>query len=231
MAMQISCRQPGCVPLETAITVVFPKPPRKMKKKRTPQQHKKDKNTIEKEEEEEVPSFPKPLLPNLEESRIGGNFKTRILKPLSDVTQDDVLDALPPSFTGGRRTVESICIKARDVIFAQIGQLVGGADEESKDAVGGRKLVAEYLKMCLEEYVEKGCVPPEWGEKDGWGSLLDEKEDNYNNANNTEVTEASAAPKVDDTKSGGGIKWGEGNIVFKRPTEEDDEDSAEKDGK
>jgi len=43
MAMQVSCRQPGCVPLETAITVVFPKPPRKMKKKRnTAQQQQQD---------------------------------------------------------------------------------------------------------------------------------------------------------------------------------------------
>jgi len=236
MAMQVSCRQPGCVPLETAITVVFPKPPRKMKKKKrnTPQQQQQQNNNDENKEEEEIPSFPKPLLPNLEESRIGGNFKTRILKPLSDVTRDDVLDALPPSFTGGRRTVESICIKARDMIFAQIGQLVGTSsdpNEESRDAVEGRKLVAEYLKMCLTEYVEKGCVPPEWGEKDGWGSNKAEEEkkgsDNNNANNSDEEAEATTAPKAD-----GGIKtWGEGNIVFKRPTEDDDDDNDEKDGK
>jgi len=244
MAMQVSCRQPGCVPLETAITVVFPKPPRKMKTKRrnnTPQQqlqHLKN-NDNDNEEKEEIPSFPKPLLPNLEESRIGGNFKTRILKPLSDVTQDDVLDALPPSFTGGRRTVESICIKARDMIFAQIGQLVGGTDEESRDAVEGRKLVAEYLKLCLDEYVEKGCVPPEWGEKDGWGSNKKEegRDNGNNNANNSEDKEvakvATSATKANDTNKSGGDtkKWGEGNIVFKRPTEESDEDNDEKDGK
>jgi len=105
MAMQVSCRQPGCVPLETAITVVFPKPPRKMKKKRNTaqQQQQQDNNSTtndNNEKEEEVPSFPKPLVPNLEESRIGGNFKTRILKPLSDVTKDDVLDALPPLLCG-----------------------------------------------------------------------------------------------------------------------------------
>mmetsp|Transcript_32027 Transcript_32027/g.41387 ORF Transcript_32027/g.41387 Transcript_32027/m.41387 type:complete len:268 (+) Transcript_32027:114-917(+) len=231
MAMQVSCRQPGCVPLETAITVVFPKPPRKMKKKRnTAQQQQQDnKSTNDKhEKEEEVPSFPKPLLPNLEESRIGGNFKTRILKPLSDVTKDDVLDALPPSFAGGRRTVESICIKARDMIFAQIGQLVGGDgggdNEDSTDSVEGRRLVAEYLKVCLDEYVERGCVAPEWGEKDGWGSKDD---DTANNGGDKKVAEDVSATKDDDTKSGG-IKWGEGNIVFKRPAEDDDD---EEDGK
>lgn len=30
----------------------------------------------------------------------GGTFKTKILLPLSEVTKDDVLDALPPSFKG-----------------------------------------------------------------------------------------------------------------------------------
>ena len=236
MAMQVSCRQPGCVPLETAITVVFPKPPCKFKKKKkrnATQNSANDKqNNEEAEEEEEVPSFPKPLLPNLEESRIGGNFKTRILKPLADVTKDDVLDALPPSFAGGRRTVESICIKARDMIFAQIGQLVGGSsggEEESKDSVEGRRLVAEYLKVCLNEYVERGCVPPEWGEKDGWGSSSKEGDDeNDDTAKKSEDENISEyAGTNDDTKSGS-IKWGEGNIVFKRPTEEDND---EKDGK
>lgn len=231
MAMQVSCRQPGCVPLETAITVVFPKPPSKLKKKKRSATHQQqnDKENEEAEKEEEVPSFPKPLLPNLEESRIGGNFKTRILKPLADVTKDDVLDALPPSFTGGRRTVESICIKARDMIFAQIGQLVGnGSEEESKDSVEGRRLVAEYLKVCLNEYVERGCVPPEWGEKDGWGSSTSKEDEDDDTAEKSEdKKEDAAATKDDDTKSGS-IKWGEGNIVFKRPTEEDND---EKDGK
>ena len=233
MAMQVSCRQPGCVPLETAITVVFPKPPSKLKKKKrnaTQQNNGDDTESKDaKEEEGEIPSFPNPLLPNLEESRIGGNFKTRILKPLSDVTKDDVLDALPPSFTGGRRTVESICIKARDMIFAQIGQLVGnnGSEDESnnKDSVEGRRLVAEYLKVCLNEYVERGCVPPEWGEKDGWGNSTSNDDDNDDTAKKSEdkdITKDADATKDDNTKSGG-MKWGKGNIVFKRPTDEDDE--------
>ena len=238
MVMQVSCRQPGCVPLETAITVVFPRPPRKMKKKKRSAvvaQEEENKDDDDAADEEEIPSFPKPLLPNLEESRIGGNYKTRILKPLSDVTQDDVLDALPPSFTGGRRTVESICIKARDMIFAQIGQLVGNGDDDAttttndgkeSSSVKGRKLVAEYLKVCLEEYVERGCVPPEWGEKEGWGS---------SNSGNTKTTTTEEKKDSDGKNADNSVdadkntkKWGEGNIVFKRPTEDDDND--EKDG-
>lgn len=56
MAMQVSCRQPGCVPLETAITIVFPKPPRKITKKKkrnaTLKNNGSDKENEEKEEEE-----------------------------------------------------------------------------------------------------------------------------------------------------------------------------------
>ncbi len=168
MVMQVSCRQPGCVPLETAITIVFPKPPRTKKaKKKTSidQQQLVDGDESEILVEQQLPpSFPRPLIPDLEESRIGGSFKTRILKPLSDVTLDDVLDALPPSFNGGRRTTLSLCIRARDMMVAQIGQLVG--DDDSRDCVEGRKLVAEYLRGYLEEYIAGGCVPPKWGEGD-----------------------------------------------------------------
>ena len=156
MVMQVSCRQPGCVPLETVVTVVFPRPPVARKKRG------KQSAAPVAGQTDETPSFPQPLLPGLEESRIGDSSKTRILKPLGDVTSDDVLDALPPSFEGGRRTTESLCLKARDMTFAQIGQLVG--NDDTSDAKEGRRLVAEYLKVCLEEYVERGCQAPEWGE-------------------------------------------------------------------
>lgn len=175
MVMQVSCRQPGCVPLETAITIVFPKPPRTKKTMRkassigkllidSTDQQQEANGEESKTEEDAPPSFPQPLIPNLEESRIGGSYKTRILKPLSEVTLDDVLDALPPSFTGGRRTTLSLCLRARDMMAAQIGQLVG--DDDSRDSVEGRKLVAEYLREYLEEYIAGGCIPPKWGEEE-----------------------------------------------------------------
>lgn len=184
MVMQVSCRQPGCVPLETAITIVFPRPPQKTKKKGA--------NIAN-----EAPSFPEALILGLEESRIGGSFKTRILKPLAEVTNDDVLDALPPEFHGGRRTIESICLKARDTLFAQIGQLLG--NDDTADGKEGRSLVANYLQKCLAEYVERDCVAPEWGEE---FDVLDKKEDKQNNVGNTQNN-----------------KWGSGNIVFRRPVE------------
>ena len=164
MAMQVSCREPGCVPLETAITIVFPRPPSGGRKKESvPEDGDADDRLGGRVREgaDAMPSFPRPLVPNVEESRIGGSFKTRILKPMSEVTFEDVLDALPPSFEGGRRTTESLCLKVRDMTFAQIGQLVG--NDDTIDCREGRRLVAEYLRACLDEYIARGCKAPEWG--------------------------------------------------------------------
>lgn len=186
MVMQVSCRQPGCVPLETAVTIVFPKPPKSKKSS---------------SDSDDVPMLPQPLIPGLSESQTGGSFKTRILKPLSEVTNDDVLDALPPSFAGGRRTTESLCLKARDTLFAQIGQLVGEDDDSAKS----RRLVAEYLNRCLTEYVERGCVPPEWGEE---FAPLEEKKDE--SSKDMQESGSANVTTMDD-------KWGKGNVVFRRP--------------
>ena len=157
MVMQVTCRQPGCVPLETAITIVFPRPPRKKKKRSS-----RDANNGPPKADEEEPSFPEPLIKDLESSRIGGSFKTRILMPLAEVKRDDVLNALPPNFEGGRKTIESLCLKARDICFAQIGQLVGV--DNTEDNIEDRKRVARYLRDSLSTYLDRECVPPEWGE-------------------------------------------------------------------
>ena len=129
MVMQVSCKAPGCVPLETAIVIIFP-------------------------------ACDEELLPGLPESR-GGNFKTKVLKPMSQVTQQDVLESLPPEFPGGLRSVEKLCIQARDVMLAQITQLFGEEDEE------GRKLMAQYLQQSLQDYMDRACTPPELGEAFG----------------------------------------------------------------
>ena len=128
MAMQVSCRSPGCVPLETAVAVVFPR------------------------------GHATELIPGLEESGArGGTYKTKILMPMKDVTMEEVLDALPPEFEGGRRTMESLCLRARDVMLGQIGQIT------NDDDVDGRRMIADYLAECLKDYVNLGCVAPEVG--------------------------------------------------------------------
>ena len=129
MVMQVSCKAPGCVPLETAIIVVFP-------------------------------ASTEELIPGLPESKGGGNYKTKILKPMSDVTKADVLDALPGAFEGGQRTMEKLCFNARDIMLGQITQLFGEEDETVKD----RQALAEYLQQCLQEYMAQNCQPPELGE-------------------------------------------------------------------
>lgn len=130
MVMQVTCKAPGCVPLETAIIIVFPK------------------------SQEE-------LIPGLPESKNGGSYKTKILKPMADVTDDDVLEALPPAFEGGKRTMEKLSRYARDVMLAQITQVFGEEDDKS---VSDRAAMAEYLQVCLQDYIARRCKPPKLGE-------------------------------------------------------------------
>lgn len=164
MVMEVSCRAPGCVPLETMICVVFPK-------------------------------VTKELLPGLAESK-GGQYKTKVLKPMSEVTQEDVLEALPPEFPGGLRSTEKLCLQARDVMLAQITQLMGEGDLE------GRRLMAAYLQSCLNEYVERNCVAPEYGEP--FAPL-----------------ERDASGESEDKVSNGGIRE-TGNFVVRRAIGEED---------
>lgn len=135
MVMQTFCKTPGCVPVETAVVIVFPS------------------SSVE-------------LLPGLPESK-GGSYKTKVLKPMSSVTKQDVLEALPPEFPGGLRSLEKLCIQARDIMLGQITQLF------DDDDVHGRQLMAEYLQKSLQEYIDRKCVPPEWGEPFG-STLKDE---------------------------------------------------------
>lgn len=130
MVMQVSCKAPGCVPLETAIVIIFPN------------------SSTE-------------LIPGLPESQNGGSYKTKILKPMADVENDDILEALPPAFKGGRRTMEKLCLCARDVMLAQITQLFG----EENDSVDDRRAMAEYLQSRLQDYMANGCKAPEQGDK------------------------------------------------------------------
>jgi hypothetical protein len=177
MAMQVSCKAPGCVPLETAIVIVFPK-------------------------------LDQELIPGLPES-CGGNYKTKVLKPMSQVTREDVLEALPPEFPGGKRSLEKLCLQARDVMLGQITQLF--AEEDQK----GRQLMAEYLQQCLKEYIERGCTPPEWGEP-----FPDIKVDETKNGESskepkeTETTKSNASTTTSSAEKG---VTKTGNFVFKRP--------------
>mmetsp|Transcript_30040 Transcript_30040/g.72949 ORF Transcript_30040/g.72949 Transcript_30040/m.72949 type:complete len:158 (+) Transcript_30040:252-725(+) len=86
---------------------------------------------------------------------------------MADVEDDDILDALPPAFEGGRRTMEKLCLYARDVMIGQITQLFGdGSDNFSNDpnSIQDRQAMAEYLQMCLKDYIDRNCQPPEEGQ-------------------------------------------------------------------
>jgi hypothetical protein len=124
LVMQAACRAPGCVPLETIITVVFP-----------------SRETV-----------PKGLALTKHES----TFQTKILLPMSEVSQDDVLDALPPAFKGGLRTLERLSQNVLDSSLAQITQLL--QDFES------RKFVTEYMLEGLQEFIDRNCEAQEYSQ-------------------------------------------------------------------
>jgi hypothetical protein len=160
MVMQVSCKAPGCVPLETAVIIIFPKCGGG------------DNNNNETAE----------LIPGLPES-MGGSYKTKILKPMADVTEDDILDSLPPAFEGGTRTMEKVCMYARDVMIGQITQLFGD-DTNDDSAVKDRTIMANFLQSCLQDYLANGCKPPEEGEPFIITSNNDANTNTNNNNNN-----------------------------------------------
>lgn len=168
LVMQVSCKAPGCVPLETIITVVFP-----------------SKETV---------------LPGLVLTKHQTTFQTKILMPMAEVTMDDVLEALPPAFKGGMQTMERLSIRARDVMLAQITQLFD--DRES------RKLMAEYLQQSLQEYIERDCEAPEYGQP-------------FPEVTTTNSMEANEQVTGSDLQS---IQHTTGNVVIRRVIDHDDKD-------
>jgi len=211
MAMQVSCKAPGCAPLETVIAIVFPRP-------------------FGTSSEEDLKKRPM-LLEGVEESR-GGTFKTTVLKPMADITKDDVLDALPPGFMGGRRTVERTCLLARDVVLNQVEKCYGDVE--------GKRLMAEYLILALQEYVERGCVAPEFGlpfppveskEQDCQEQSMDTGYGKGDATENAKGDKSSEKQNADESSSNQLEKFktmstGNGNFVIRRLQEQSDRDKT-----
>ena len=192
MVMQVSCRDPGCVPLETVIIVVFPK------------------------------MEDKEILPGLEESKNGGSYKTKILCPLAQVTKEDVCQSLPPSFKGGKRTMETMGYQLRDSLLAQIGQLINNEDDKKT-----RTLLAQYLQSSLNEYIQNDCIPPPLQKPYPTTQTSEiETESNTSNANENTKEESSTANNSTTTTTTTpkntlvvkGDMNGSGNFVIRRST-------------
>lgn len=191
MVMQTACRTPGCVPLETAIAIIFPRPLKGS-------------------------SLTKELVPGVKESGTGGSFKTKVLLPLSEVTRDDVLDSLPPGFNGGRKTWENICLSLRDLVIGRIGGLVGSGDEEAE--IEDRRLLAEYLRQSLTDYLDRNCKAPELSMPFDEITTRDKIEEEESNID-TEGAYIETIDKTDPIATGKVVKGtmtGGGNFVFRR---------------
>jgi hypothetical protein len=201
MVMQVACKAPGCVPLETAVIIVFPK------------------------------CGDNELIPGLPES-IGGSYKTKILKPMADVTEDDILDSLPPAFEGGTRTMERVCMYARDVMIGQITQLFGD-DTNDDSAVKDRTIMANFLQSCLQDYIASGCKPPEEGEpftisnnntNDEFvddGITEEEKKDESSSTDHSMNDDEIKEKKQQQQQPKKNIIPSKGNIVIRRVMEDD----------
>ena len=184
MVMQVSCRDPGCVPLETVIIVVFP-------------------NTDDE------------ILPGLAESKNGGSYKTKILCPLAQVTKDDVCQALPPSFKGGKRTMETMGYQLRDSLLAQIGQLINNEDDKKT-----RALLAQYLQSSLTEYIQNDCIPPPLQQPYPTTTAKDTETNNNANENtHGELSTADSTTSANKTVVVKGDMNGSGNFVIRRPAQ------------
>jgi hypothetical protein len=198
MAMEVSCRAPGCVPLETVVVICFP---------------------------------------SVESNLVSNgttNFKTKILVPMAQVTLDDVLDALPPNFEGGRQTLERTLQRSRDVMLAQIEQLYEPDDLE------GRRLMAQYLRQSLDEYVSRNCTLPseqddEEGSKTVIGTVntvtvpLNALEIKDSEMTKKEVIQAIPTITLADTKATSETKaaaTGTGNFIIRRPVEDNSTSSS-----
>eukprot|EP00550_Attheya_septentrionalis_P010517 CAMPEP_0198304596 /NCGR_PEP_ID=MMETSP1449-20131203/57484_1 /TAXON_ID=420275 /ORGANISM="Attheya septentrionalis, Strain CCMP2084" /LENGTH=309 /DNA_ID=CAMNT_0044007123 /DNA_START=2699 /DNA_END=3628 /DNA_ORIENTATION=+ len=191
MAMEVSCRAPGCVPLETVVVICFP-------------------------------SVESNLVPNGTT-----NFKTKILVPMAQVTLDDVLDALPPNFEGGRQTLERTLQRSRDVMLAQIEQLYEPDDLE------GRRLMVQYLRQSLDEYVSRNCTLPseqddEEAKTDAIGTAntapvpSNALENKDSDLTKKEAIQAMPTVTLADTKATSETKaaTGTGNFIIRRPVED-----------
>lgn len=191
MVMQVSCKDPGCVPLETAIIIIFPK------------------------------CGDEELVPGLPES-VGGSYKTKILKPMANVTEDDILDNLPPAFEGGRRTMERVCLYSRDVMISQITQLFGDGTDDNDSDLKDRMAMAKYLQACLQDFIAAGCVPPPFGEPFPGGGLsvsIPISEDGSNEKDDEKKMEPQAAsPAATSVTTDIPSK---GNVVIRRKMEDD----------
>ena len=197
MVMQVSCKDLGCVPLETAVIIVFP-------------------NCGDEE-----------VIPGLPESN-GGSYKTKILKPMADVTDDDILDNLPPVFEGGRRTMERVCLYARDVMIAQITQLFGDGSDDNDSAAKDRTTMALFLQSCLQDYIAGGCKPPPLGEPFINASATSKTDASLSDSTaKEEQTEMSLQDKIQQPEDSSTLVTStttipsKGNVVIRRKMDDD----------
>ena len=127
LAMEVQCKAIGCVPIETVIVIVFPS-----------DNSWNEGGVID------------------EELASSGKYQTKILKPMLEVTEEDVTASLPPSL-GGTFDPVNECVDVRDLALARIDQLMYTRED--------KMLAVKFLMASLREYACNGFELPEPGAK------------------------------------------------------------------
>lgn len=212
---QVACQAPGCVPLETIIWIIFPKQllqqssfltsnsnnnnilikefVHKLKVKNTSRRDSSNRSSSVGENDDIDDN-------DYDDSDYDGcgTYQTKIYKPMSDIQQNDVYDALPSSpFIGGKYHKENVYYRIRDTMFGaliqqnQQPQLVfnnnkkntnndnindndtknnndikynkDNENDNNDNDIESKILVAQYLQQCLQDYIDRKCIPPELG--------------------------------------------------------------------
>lgn len=98
--------------------------------------------------------FPKSnieLLIGLKESA-GGTYKTKILKPMSDIIQNDIYDVLPSQFINGQYTIEKKYIQIRDQMFSIITTSQSMIDDNN---IESKKQIGIYIQQYIQDYIDR----------------------------------------------------------------------------
>lgn len=171
MAMQVQCTAPDCVPIETVVLILFPRDNEESGKK-----------LIDSQAE-------------LTESKDGSSIQFKILKPISEVTKEDVETSLPFSLRSDSLAATGLHI--RNDLFTQLEKRFPSEEDPQS-----RQWMVQFLQESLQQYVDNGCQRP-----DDWKEEESNLPFHGKGVTSNKTIESKIAPL--------------GNITFRRPIDED----------
>jgi hypothetical protein len=172
MAMQVQCNAPDCVPIETVVLILYPKA--------------KTKEGVDRSVGIEEESS---------HSKDGSSFQFKILKPIAEVTKEDVELSMPLALRGG--SLAATGRQLRKDLLTRIDQLF-----PTEDDVQSRQWMSQFLQESLQQYVDNSCqLPNSWNEE---------------NSNHASQEEGEASVTAIEART-----FPQGNITLRRPVDDE----------